>query len=96
MKLKLFEIVILLIFTTKVYASPDDGKAAYDIGDFATALKEFKLLADQGNAQAQLKLGDMYEKGRGVTKDEGGGSGECPSSICYGNHVSGRSRRSKR
>ena len=31
-----------------------DGVAAYDAGDYATALKEFRPLAEQGNASAQF------------------------------------------
>ncbi len=31
-----------------VHAGFDEGKAAYDKGDYVNAYKEFKLLADQG------------------------------------------------
>jgi TPR repeat protein len=45
------------------------GSDAYISGDYATALKEFRPLADQGDAVAQNKLGLMYENGEGVTQD---------------------------
>ena len=45
------------------------GLAAADRGDFATALNEWKPLAEQGNAFAQLNLGVMYNKGNGVLQD---------------------------
>ncbi len=45
------------------------GVDAYDRGDYDTALKEWRPLADQGNASAQNSLGQMYEKGQGVPKD---------------------------
>ena len=45
------------------------GVAAYEQEDYATALNEFKLLAEQGDAFAQFKLGEMYQVGRGVSKD---------------------------
>jgi len=45
------------------------GIAAFDSGDFATALKEFRSLAREGNAEAQYKLGEMYFSGLGVAKD---------------------------
>ena len=45
------------------------GFAAYQTGDFATALKEWRPLAEQGNANAQSNLGLMYEYGRGVLQD---------------------------
>lgn len=45
------------------------GSAAYRRGDYGTALKEFRPLAQQGNAAAQSNLGVMYEKGQGVSQD---------------------------
>jgi len=52
------------------YAGFVDAQAAYDRGDYATAYKEFKALAEQGNAEAQNNLGIMYEYGRGVPEDD--------------------------
>ncbi|MEO9574124.1 MAG: tetratricopeptide repeat protein [Tateyamaria sp.] len=46
----------------------DKGWAAYESGDFETALQEFRPLAEQGNADAQLRLGRMHDKGEGVTQ----------------------------
>ena len=42
------------------------GSNAYSRGDYATALKEFTPLAEQGYARAQSNLGLMYEKGQAV------------------------------
>ncbi len=42
------------------------GLSAYRQGDFAAALREFKV---DGNAQANFYLSVMYEKGEGVTQD---------------------------
>jgi TPR repeat protein len=39
------------------------GLTAYKSGDYATALRELEPLAKQGNADAQSKLGWMYETG---------------------------------
>jgi hypothetical protein len=47
----------------------EDGIAAYQRGDFATALRLFQPLAEQGNASAQSNLGVMYEQGRGVAQN---------------------------
>jgi len=44
--------------------------AAYKRGDFATAPREFRPLAEQGDALAQFTLGLMYGEGRGVPKDD--------------------------
>jgi TPR repeat protein len=45
------------------------GLEAYNSGDYATALKEWRPLAEQGQAKAQFNLGYMYDKGNGVTQD---------------------------
>jgi uncharacterized protein len=47
----------------------EDGVAAYQHGDFATALRLFGPLAEQGDAPAQTNLGVMYEQGRGVAQN---------------------------
>lgn len=46
-----------------------EALSAYDKKDFATALREYELLAKQGNAKAQHNLGVMYERGEGVKQD---------------------------
>ena len=45
------------------------GVTAYEQGDYATALREWRPLAKQGNAGAQNNLGVMYSNGRGVPQD---------------------------
>ena len=48
----------------------DEAVAAYDRGDYATAVQGFLVHAEQGDAAAQFNLGVMYNNGRGVLKDE--------------------------
>ncbi|MDA9224198.1 hypothetical protein N9P17_04755 [Tateyamaria sp.] len=38
-------------------------------GDYATALQEWRLLAEQGGADAQTILGGIYQIGQGVPQD---------------------------
>ena len=45
------------------------GRKAYYEKDYETALKLFQQAAEQGNVMAQLQLGDIYRKGKGVAKD---------------------------
>ena len=45
------------------------GQIANKRGDFATALRIFKPLAEQGDADAQYHLGMMYALGKGVPLD---------------------------
>ena len=47
----------------------EDGMAAYNRGDYATALKLWRPLAEQGDTIAQSNLGVMYEFGLGVPRD---------------------------
>jgi hypothetical protein len=65
----LFFIAVLVGFAALAHAGFDDGKAAYDRGDYATAYKEFKAVAERGDALAQFNLGLMYEHGWGVSQD---------------------------
>ncbi len=51
------------------WAGFDEGVAAFDRGDYETALREFRPLAEQGNADAQNALGWMYYIGGGVLQD---------------------------
>ena len=48
----------------------DKGQAAYEEGDYATALQEWRPLAEQGDAAARYGLGMMYLLGNEVGKDE--------------------------
>ena len=43
--------------------------AAYERGDYATAIRGFRKAADQGNAASQVNLGHAYAEGRGAPQD---------------------------
>ena len=45
------------------------GLDAYEKGDYATALKEWTPLAEEGDSDAQVNLGYMYYYGEGVMED---------------------------
>jgi len=51
-------------------ADLQDGQRAYLEGDYETALREFKPLAEQGDANAQYALAVMYDNGRGMPPDD--------------------------
>jgi TPR repeat protein len=66
----LLTLVVLLLNPTEGWSADlRKGLAAYKSGDYTTALRELKPLADQGNAEAQHNLGLMYKKGQGVLKN---------------------------
>ncbi len=48
----------------------EDGLSAANRQDYATALRIWRPLADQGDASAQYNLGVMYANGQGVPKDD--------------------------
>jgi len=47
----------------------EDGVAAYNRKDYATALEKLRSAAQQGDIRAQLNLGEMYERGGFVARD---------------------------
>ena len=60
--------VFLVLAAGDARAGFDEGLAAYERGDYATALRELRPLAEQ-DAAAQFLLGLMYDEGRGVSQD---------------------------
>ena len=69
--MKLFSVLAVgLILAGPVLAQDwNKGLAAYNAGDYATALQEFRPFAEQGYANAQTMLGIMYDNGNGVLQD---------------------------
>jgi hypothetical protein len=61
---------LLLVGSLPAYAGFDEGKAAFDKEDYATALDEWRPLAKHGDALAQFQLGQLYENGFGVEQDD--------------------------
>jgi uncharacterized protein len=70
--MKKLTLATLLIFSCATVWAADfyKGVAAYNAGDYATALAEFKPLAEQGDASAQYNLAQMYRRGEGVIEDD--------------------------
>ena len=62
-------LVTLLVGIPAFSADFQKGSAAYQSGDYATALHEWTPLAKQGDADAQYNLGIMYDKGQGVPQN---------------------------
>jgi TPR repeat protein len=54
----------------------EDGVAAYRQGDFTTAMRLLRPLADEGDAKAEFHLGRMYALGQGVGQDPGQDPGQ--------------------
>jgi TPR repeat protein len=68
--IKTFLVMLMLSFSHAAIAGDlEDGIAAFEKGDFAAALRLWTPLAEQGDANAQLLLGSIYQKGDGVAQD---------------------------
>jgi len=68
-RLSPFVFIVLVGAQFSAAADLKSAKRAYELKDYATALKEATPLAEQGNPDAQLLLGRMYLKGDGVLTD---------------------------
>ena len=56
--------------TQAVQAARVNGLEAYFRSDYAEAVRWFRLAADQGDAEAQTRLGYMYLAGEGVPQND--------------------------
>ena len=70
----------------------EDAEAAYQKGDYATALRLWRPLAEQGNSRAQANLGYMFSIGRGVPQDYVQAHKWFSLSAAQGNAVATRNR----
>jgi TPR repeat protein len=72
MSFRLTLTLALSVFCLAVPAWADfqAGMKAYDVEDYATAMREWQPLAEQGDALAQYHVGLLYHKGRGVPQDD--------------------------
>src|SRR3972149_2885164 len=92
--------LLILLFHISMAASGfggqfEDATAAYERGDYATAFRLMKPLAEKGDAKAQHNLGVMYDYGRGgevVPKGRCAGTPRSP--VQPRQHVLQRPRRS--
>jgi TPR repeat protein len=62
-------LVLLLSCAGLSRADFASGVAAYEKGDYATALHEWRPLAEKGEAAAQFNLGLLYYEGQGVPQN---------------------------
>jgi TPR repeat protein len=63
-------VLALTLFGVAVAGQFEDGQAAYQHQDYANAMRLLRPLAEQGNADAQFEVGQMYgENVNGVQRD---------------------------
>lgn len=66
--------LLILLFSTSLAIAVfggqfEDAVTAYDLGDYSTAYRLMKPLAEKGQVTAQYNLGVMYFKGEGVQQN---------------------------
>ncbi len=68
---QIFRVIMCLALFAGLPAFADFQKGwdAYEKSDYATALREWRPLAEQGSASAQYNLGVIYENGQGVPQN---------------------------
>jgi hypothetical protein len=59
----------IVCLTVPAWADFRAGEDAYNRGDYAAALHEWRPLAERGDASAQYNLGGLYANGQGVPQD---------------------------
>ncbi len=65
-----FLALAIMALSVPANAGPfEEGETAFKRGDYATALRRWGPLAEQGDTMAQSNLGVMYEFGLGVPRD---------------------------
>ena len=68
-RLPLALVLSVICLAAPAWADYQAGMDAYNGGDYATALREWRPLAEQGDPGAQFRLGSLYENGEGVPRD---------------------------
>jgi len=64
-------VLSLLFWPALVPADSQAGAKAVTLGDYATALKEWRPLAELGDMESQFRMGFLYDNGYGVPQDDG-------------------------
>ena len=61
------------LYCSAAVAGLKEGYDALSRKDYATAIKEYRPLAERGDAEAQYRIGRLYEFGNGYPKDQAQG-----------------------
>ena len=58
-----------ILISSQAFAGLDEGRAAYKSENWLEALKQLRPLAEEGNDEALVLLGNMYNDGKGVEQN---------------------------
>jgi hypothetical protein len=73
MHLRALLAISVVLCCNAAIAGLKEGYEALARQDYATAIKEYRPLAERGNAEAQYRIGRMYEFGKGYPQDKAKG-----------------------
>ena len=73
MRLRALLVLSVLLSSTVAVAGLKEGYAALSKKDYVTAANEYRPLAERGDAEAQYRIGRMYEFGNGYPQDKAQG-----------------------
>ena len=65
----LLALAVAVICAAPAWAGFEEGMAAYERGDYAATVNEWRPLAEQGDPRAQHHLGWLYIIGHGVPQN---------------------------
>jgi TPR repeat protein len=63
-------LALCLLIEPSIAGQFEDGLAAQKAGDYPTALRIWKQLAEESNVAAQFNLAALYAKGQGVPQND--------------------------
>lgn len=69
MRILLTAVLGIMLFSSTAFAGLAEGRAAYKAEDWFTAIKNLRPLAEEGNDEALVLLGNMYNDGKGVEQN---------------------------
>lgn len=69
-KASIIAVFLCLTYTVSAVADFEEAATAFQKGEYGLAFTEFRILADQGDAEAQYILGHMYQLGTGIVQDD--------------------------
>jgi TPR repeat protein len=73
MHLRILLAICAILCCNAAVAGLTEGYEALSRHDYATAIKEYRPLAERGNAEAQYRIGRLYEFGKGYPQDKAQG-----------------------
>jgi TPR repeat protein len=62
-------VAMLVVVGTAIAGPLEDAEVAYNSSDYTTAMRLYRSLADEGNAEAQVAIAIMYGRGEGVPQN---------------------------